>query len=283
MDYKAYALMGILLTSVASMALLGAAYAQTTSLTVKTDKDSYTSGDYITISGKLTATTIKEPLLIQVFDPQGGWVVGAPIELGVDGSYSYKVNTGFPDESTMKTDGEYTVKVSYKGTTAAETTFQFDAVTGEPAWKTFTIAVGNDSYPVQYMITGGTVQNMVPDEATATLTVTVSSTADGNLQIRLPRNVIESRDGADGKSGADSDFAVFVDEENVDPTESETATDARRTLTIDFAQGTETIEIVGTWAIPEFGAIAAIILAIAIVGIIVATARYGKFNFAPRL
>ncbi|HKX80657.1 MAG TPA: PEFG-CTERM sorting domain-containing protein [Nitrososphaera sp.] len=35
---------------------------------------------------------------------------------------------------------------------------------------------------------------------------------------------------------------------------------------------------------PEFGAIAAIVLAVAIVGIIVATARYGKLNsIVPRL
>jgi predicted secreted protein with PEFG-CTERM motif len=55
-------------------------------------------------------------------------------------------------------------------------------------------------------------------------------------------------------------------------------------LTIPFEAGAEEIEIVGTWIIPEFGAIAAIVLAVAIVGIIVATARYGKFNnFAPRL
>jgi predicted secreted protein with PEFG-CTERM motif len=31
--------------------------------------------------------------------------------------------------------------------------------------------------------------------------------------------------------------------------------------------------------VPEFGAIAAIVMAIAIVGIIVATTRYNKFNF----
>ncbi|MEP0825870.1 MAG: PEFG-CTERM sorting domain-containing protein, partial [Nitrososphaera sp.] len=40
---------------------------------------------------------------------------------------------------------------------------------------------------------------------------------------------------------------------------------------------------IGDRIIPEFGAIAAIVLAVAIVGIIVATARYGKFNFTPRL
>jgi predicted secreted protein with PEFG-CTERM motif len=277
MDYKAYALMAILLASVASVALVGAAYAQST-LTVQTDKDSYTAGDDITVSGKLTATTINQPLLIQVKDPKGSIVRTDQFNAAADGSYTYKFRSG----GLMKTDGEYTVVITYKGTTSETTTFQFTA--GEGPWKTFNIKVGDKTYPVQYKITGGTVQNMVPEETTATLTVTVSSTADGNLQIRLPRNVIESRAGADGRSGADTDFAVFADEENIEPEESEPATVDQRTISIDFAQGTETIEIVGTWAIPEFGAIAAIILAVAIVGIIVATATYSKkFNFAPRL
>jgi predicted secreted protein with PEFG-CTERM motif len=275
MDYKASALMAILLASVASVAVAGVAYAQTT-LTVQTDSDSYAAGDQVTVTGRLTATNINQPILLQVFDPDGNFVRGDQFDVAADGSYSYRFPTGGP---LMQKSGTYTVEVTYKGTTSEETTFEFDA--GD-VWERFTIRIGSQSFPVEYKISGGTVQNMVPDEATATLTVTISSTAEGNLQIRLPRNVIDSRDGADGRSGADDVFAVFADEENIEFDEAETTVD-RRTLSFDFAQGTETIEIVGTWAIPEFGAIAAIVLAVAIVGIIVATARYGKFNFAPRL
>lgn len=275
MNYKTYALMAILLASVASVALVGAAYAQTT-LTVETDKDSYTTGEDIMVTGQLDATNINQPLLIQVLDPQGNRDRIDQITAAADGSYSYTFRAG----GLMNTNGEYTVLVSYR-TTSEEATFEFTS-TAEPQWRTFTIRVGDQSFPVEYMISGGSVVDMVPEETTATLTVTVSSTAAGTLDIRLPSNVIVSKDGADGRSGADTDFAVFIDEENVEADETET-TEARRTLSIDFAQGTETIEIVGSWAIPEFGALAAIILAVAIVGIIVATARYGKFNFAPRL
>ena len=277
---KAYALLAILLASVASVTMVGAAYGQATSLTVQTDKPDYKTGDDITITGKLTATTINQPLLIQVKDPQGNIDKFDQFDAAADGSYTYKFRAG----GLMNTDGKYTVEVSYKGTTKQTASFQFTSTEAPGQWKTFNIKVGDQTFPVQYKISGGTVQNMVPEEKTATLTVTISSTAEGNLQIRLPRNVIEARAGTDGRSGADTDFAVFADEENVEPEESESATVDRRTLTIDFAQGTETIEIVGTWAIPEFGAIAAIILAVAIVGIIVATATYGKkFNFVPRL
>jgi len=283
MDYKAYALMAILLASVASVALIGAAYAQTT-ITVKTDKASYATGDTVMVTGKLTATAINQPILIQVKAPNGNLVRGDPIDTAADGSFSYSFKTG----GTMNVDGTYTVEVSYKGTTTEETTFVFDAKDSE--WKTFTIRVGDKSYPIQYQITGGSVSNMVPDENTSTLTVTIASTANGNLLIRLPRNVIDSRTQADAngdmRAGADDDFVVFEDDvpsDNVGQVNQTESTADRRTLSIDFEQGTETIDIVGTWAIPEFGAIAAIILAIAIVGIIIATTRYGKFNFAPRL
>ena len=281
MDYKAYALMAILLASVASVALVGAAYAQTTSLTVATDKGSYTSGEEVTVTGMLTATTINQPILIQVFDPDGNFVRGDQFNAAADGSYSYKFKTGGP---LMAKSGAYKVTVTYKGTTQEDATFQFTGTGVEPGWLTFNIKVGDQTYPVQYMISGGTVKDMVPSQDTATLTVTIQSSADGNLKIRLPSNVIVSKDGADGMSGQDIDFAVFVDEESIDADEDAADKTAdHRTLSIDFANGSETVEIVGSWAIPEFGAIAAIILAVAIVGIIIATTRYGKFNFAPRL
>ena len=276
MDFKAYALMAILLASVASIAVVGAANAQTASLTVKADKSSYNAGETIMITGKLNATTIDQPILIVVKGPQGNIVRTDQFNAAADGSYTYSFKGG----GLMNVDGTYTVEVTYKGTTKQTTTFQFTAA---PQWKTFNIKVGDKTYPVQYQITGGTVQDMVPEEKTSSLNVTISSTDNGNLKIRLPRNVIDSRQGTDGKSGADVGFAVFIDGVSAQAVdESETTVD-RRTLSVDFDKGTESIEVVGSWAIPEFGTIAAIILAVSIVGIIVATAKFGKFNLAPRL
>jgi len=44
-------------------------------------------------------------------------------------------------------------------------------------------------------------------------------------------------------------------------------------VTVMFPAGTEEIEIIGTFAIPEFGTIAALILAVAIISIIAVSAR----------
>jgi predicted secreted protein with PEFG-CTERM motif len=275
MDNKAYALLAIMLASVASIALVPA-YAATT-ITVNADKSSYNTGDTVKFSGKVTVDTgaVDQPILIQIKDPTGNVVRTDQPMPSVNGSYSYSFPSGGP---LMAKSGTYTILVTYKGTSQTAT-FDFTAVGGQ--WKTFQLKVGNNSQPIQYMITGGSVTGMTIDNKTSTLTVTISSTADGKLDLKLPRNVIDSRQN--GTTGNDIDYAVFVDDENKDATEATPTADMRQ-ISIPFDNGSQTVEIVGTWAAPEFGAIAAIVLAFAIVGIIVATAKYSnKLNFSPRL
>jgi predicted secreted protein with PEFG-CTERM motif len=276
MDNKAYALLAILLASVASVALIPA-YAATT-ITAQTDKESYMSGDTIKITGKVTVDTgsVNQPILIQVLDPTGNRAKLDQVAAAADGSYTYTFPSGGP---LMAKDGAYKVIATYKGTSQT-TTFDFKA--GE-TWKTFQLKAAGQTYQIQYMINGGSVNNMTIDGPTKTLTVNIASTADGKLDIRLPRNVIDSRAGSDGQTGNDQDFAIFIDDENTEATPATPTADMRQ-ISINFDNGAQTVEIVGTWAVPEFGAIAAIVLAVAIVGIIVATARYSnKLNFSPRL
>ncbi len=280
---KRYALLAILLGSVAAgPALISAAFAAP-SITVQTDKTSYSAGDTIKITGKVTDTTaINQPILIQILDPAGGTVKRDEITAAADGSYTYQFPSG---GQLMNRDGTYNVTVTYKGTATAQTTFQFKAgAQGQQAWKTFTLNAAGKSYQIQYIITNGTVKSMAVDQKFSTLTVNITSTGDGNIQLKLPRNVIDARAGANGTSGADTDFTAFLDSaQNVAPDESTTPTADMRQISIAFPAGSQSIQIQGTTAVPEFGAIAAIVLGIAIVGIIVATARYNnKLNF-PRL
>jgi predicted secreted protein with PEFG-CTERM motif len=75
------------------------------------------------------------------------------------------------------------------------------------------------------------------------------------------------------------EFFVLVDGEEVDFDEIITSTD--RTLTINFLAGTEEIEIIGTFVIPEFGTIAAMILAVAIISIIAISSK-SRLSIVPR-
>jgi predicted secreted protein with PEFG-CTERM motif len=110
-------------------------------------------------------------------------------------------------------------------------------------------------------ISGGKVTSMIADGNTNSIIIELDSTASGQITIILPRDVIDSKAGNN-----DDDFFVLVDAE--ESTFEETKTPSDRTVTVEFPAGTEKIEIIGTFAIPEFGTIASIILSIAIISII---------------
>ena len=98
------------------------------------------------------------------------------------------------------------------------------------------------------------------------LLVYIESTDDGTITLTIPRSVLDAT-----INNGDDQFFVLVDGEEVDFEEIITSTD--RTLTINFLAGAEEIEIIGTFVIPEFGTIAAMILAVAIISIIAISSK----------
>src|SRR5919108_643114 len=185
-----------------------------------------------------------------------------------------------PIGSTYATTDTATTNATTGGAATNATTggAATNATTGGE-WRTFDLTVDNQTQPIQYMITGGSVENMTLNIENTTLSVSINSTDDGTLVIRLPRNVIDAKTD----NGSDTQFAAYIDDsEYTEPGENETTADMR-TLSIGFTSGSQTIDVIGTIAIPEFSTIAVVVLAVAIVGIILATARYSKFNFSPRL
>ena len=280
MEYKAYALMAILLSSVAAVGMLGTANAQT-GLTVAAEN---TSGNTVVISGDVGTKVAGQPLLIDVENPNGSKYrfdqVSAD-EIEEDGSYSYEMKVG----GDLGPNGEYNVKVTYSSA-SVETTFDFTGgqAGGDGDWSTIMLVVDDQEYPIQYMIEGGTLEELTGDFDTKTITGVIASDVTGNetgeLTLRLPRNITDSTDEA---TGDDSPFVVFIDGEDVTEDSTDNMGEDVRELAIPFFENSETVEIVGTYLVPEFGAIAAIVLAVAIVGIIVATTRSGKFSFLPKM
>jgi len=114
----------------------------------------------------------------------------------------------------------------------------------------------------------------------------------GYFEISLPREVIDSRicydtqwirDFDDPAScrewGPDSNFIVLVDGEEAEFQEWPTA--AQRKLEIPFTHGVTQIEIIGTQVIPEFGTIAILVLAVAIISIIAVSTKT-RLNITPK-
>ncbi len=240
-------------------------------ITVSTDQPSYSARDTIVISGEVK-DLIGQAVSVVITSPNGNIVAIAQIDVSSDKTFSTEITVG----GTMKFDGTYTVTVTYGGLQrTAETTFDLIGAGigpgGGPSGPT--IDVGGTL--VSYKITGGTLDAIQEDFDAKSLIISITATDDGNLTIILPRNVIDAI-----FNGGDDDFFVLIDGEEVDFDEIET-TDTHRTLSIDFPAGVEEIEIIGTFVIPEFGAIAALILAVAIISIIVVSAKT-RLSLIPR-
>jgi len=123
------------------------------------------------------------------------------------------------------------------------------------------VPVDGSDFQINYLMSEGMVTQISPDEESKSLMLNIDSVSNGTLTINLPREVIDAKFGEE-----DDDFFVVVDGEEVSFDEKKSGNE--RTLTIDYPAGTEEIEIIGTSVVPEFGAIAMIILMISIMAII---------------
>ena len=136
--------------------------------------------------------------------------------------------------------------------------------TGTDGESFYKLGAGQIEYDVTCNATPGFFANADDDS----IIIFIEPKNDGVLTITLHEELI--------KPFEDGTFAVIVNNQ-----EMQDYTQIGNTLTIPCLMGTEKIEIHGSWAIPEFGVIAAMILAVAIVSIIVVTAKT-KLSIVPR-
>jgi len=242
----------------------------TSAISVTTDKTSYNDGDTITVSGS-TMDYIAQPVEIIVKSPIGNIVKVDQLTLGSDRTFS----TSFKATGSLwSAAGAYTVMAYFGATDTAQTTFQFAGSSATTSMQGPTMPVDGTSLSVQYSITNGKVTDIKANVESKSIIVSMNSTGDGVLTITLPRALIDSQN-----AGQDAQWVVLIDGQQ--GTYTETTTTTARTLTIPFTYGTSEIEIIGTQIIPEFGPIAALVLAIAIISIIAVSAKTGP-RFMPK-
>jgi len=117
--------------------------------------------------------------------------------------------------------------------------------------------------------TSGVIHHIGANSDDATLVVHLfGADDDGELKITLNRDIITPFD--------DGSYFVLINSEEVEFEQM------GNTIHVEYAAGTEKIEIVGSHVVPEFGTIAMIILAVAIVSIIAITAKT-KIALIPKL
>ena len=106
---------------------------------------------------------------------------------------------------------------------------------------------------------GASVTSITANADDDSVIIVIDAEDDGELSVQLHSKVIKAFD--------DGSYFVLIDNEEVEFEQN------GNKLTIPYEAGNERVEIVGSYAVPEFGTIAMIILAVAIVSIIAITAK----------
>lgn len=242
-------------------------------VTVSTDKSSYNDGDKITISGSTRDYLGDTPLTLILRNPVGNVVSVNQVPVSSDKTFSFSLTAG---GALWQAAGTYSVYVQFGGQDRSATTgFQFSGshVTGLGN----TILVDGTNSSVTYSITNGKVLDVKADTASKSLIVSIQTTGDGVLTITMPRSLIDAKK----TDGSDDQYFVLNDGQENDQFQETTTTASDRTLQIPFSDGTSQVEIIGTFVVPEFGAVAAMVLVIAIISIVAISSKTGLRIF-PR-
>lgn len=270
-----FALSAILIVSIGMTPVFGQAQDP---ITVSTDAASYSDGDTIVVTGTVRDLFTGTPVALLVISPNGSVVTIKQLTVGDDKTFSVEIIAS----GTIKVSGEYTVTATYGENRSATTAFQFGgAATAPPSNENTgitdtTVAIEGTDDLIGYEITGGTLKSITPSLDDKSLIVSINAVNDGSLTLTIPRTILDALDA----NGEDADFFVVVDgEEFVEFNETKSST--TRTVTIPFAAGVEEIEIIGTFVVPEFGVIAAMILAVAIISIIAISSK-SRLSIMPR-
>ena len=283
-----FTLFGILITSVGTTTAFG----QNESIILNIDKTSYLEGETISVSGEIENMIASNQISLIIQSPNGNLVALDQMTIGSDKQFSTEIKLG---GKLMKQEGTYTIKVQY-GEQSITTSFEFGGVTDMPENEleetivedtvedtvedivmedsvivdsivtATTLTIQDSTDLISYEITNGKITNVIPDLDAVSLLIDIEAIDNGAITLTIPRSVLDST-----INGSDDEFFVLVDGEEVYFEEITTSTD--RTLTIEFLAGSEQIEIIGTFVIPEFGTIAAMILAVAIISIIAISAK----------
>ena len=261
----------IIISSLILLPFLGVeSFAQSNQvLTITTEKESYSAGEPVEVLGLVDIILEGTPVVIRVVSPMGNMIHPAQVDVESDGSFSETISTSIGGK--WKETGTYTIMMNY-GDNSTQTQFEYGGMmsAGVQATPEFAMEEDKDSSQtiviedniVDYELTCAEILGMTPDTEMKSMIIEIKTDCDGELTITLPKEVIDTDENG---------FFVLVDGDETNHNASSVG--EFWTLTIPFSYGSEEIEIIGTFVIPEFGTIAALVLVVAITSIIIISAK----------
>ena len=246
---------------------------------LESDNTAYQEGDVITITGKIEKVIPGMPVTIQIFFEKN-LIQVSQVKVSQDGKFTDTFTAAGPQ---WQNEGKVTINADYGGEDT-ELYIEFFKNTSGEFTSNYEVKIPTGgTFDVPYTMKGGIITSMNVNQKNLSLEINISTSSDGNLNINLPRDSIDSTDN----NGQDIDFIVLMHEGNsnyaiqTDYKKIEVE-DGFRSINIPVKDGDVKVEIIGTHVVPEFGTIAMIVLAVAIVSIIAVSAK-SRLSIMPRI
>jgi len=258
--------------AVGSMGAASQAFAAETPvpLQLEANGDTFDHNSTIEINGQVGNLRIGTPVTL-IVSGANGVVTIDQITPAADGSFTFEISTA---SQLMKYDGDYKIKATYGDANINDVV----VVTLEGGLVRGTSTAHDEEHhseaedlsdSLNYNISGGMVESITATGDDSLLVTIHMAEDDGTLTINLSEDIITPFN--------DGTFFVLVNGE-----ESDDAEQNGTEVIIPFDSTTTEIEIVGTHVVPEFGTIAMIVLAVAIVSIIAVSAK-SRLSIMPRI
>jgi len=245
-----------------------------------TDNLAYQEGDVITITGTVEKVIPGMPISLQVFFGKNLMQV-SQVKVSHDGQFSDTFTAAGPQ---WNNEGTVLIKATYGGAASTELTISFFKNTIGEYQSNMEVKIPEaGTFDIPYTMKGGTISSMELVKRNLSLEIEFLAQTDGVLEMKLSRDNIDSL----SNDGQDIDFIILVyEKDSAIPLQTNykemEIDDEYRSISIPIKQGDEKIEIVGTYVVPEFGTIAMIVLAVAIVSIIAVSAK-SRLSIMPRI
>ena len=259
----------------------GEAFAQENqSLTITTEKESYSAGEPIQIVGLVESKVTDFKVTLRIFNPMNNLITIDELDVNDDGTFNGEIPTSIG--GLWEKDGTYTIIANYYASEEATTQFEFGVMISagvKDVVPEFSVTEDEDylqstmleDYELGYELTGAKIIRITPDTEMKSLIFEIETYSDGELRITLPKDVIDTDEEG---------FFILVD--GIETDHEAVSNLENWSFVIPFSYGSEEIEIIGTFVIPEFGTIAVLVLVTSIAVIVMISAK-NKQIFYPKM
>ena len=259
----------------------GEAFAQENqSLTITTEKESYSAGEPIQIVGLVESKVTDFKVTLRVFNPVNNLITIDELDVNDDGTFHGEIPTSIG--GLWEKDGTYTIIANYYASEVATIQFEYGVMVSagvQDVVPEFSVTEDEDylqstmleDYELGYELTGAKIIRITPDTEMKSLIFEIETYSDGELRITLPKDVIDTDEEG---------FFILVD--GIETNHEAVSNLENWSFVIPFSYGSEEIEIIGTFVIPEFGTIAVLVLVTSIAVIVMISAK-NKQIFYPKM